>query len=102
MDKEYSAKKLRARYYDKIIEINVPIRFYWVDGEFDGIEFGPFEKPISKYQIHLIYEALDTIQRLMGGDDFIVNDETKHKAERRKTPIPDTFIKAFRKREKQE
>ena len=28
--------------YSRVIQVNVPTRFYWYDEGFDGIEFGPF------------------------------------------------------------
>ena len=89
-----SAHKLRSRtgYYTKIIEILVPTRFYWdEDGEFDGIEFGPFNRPVSRYQIGLIYQALDVISELMGVE-LEIHELPKHK---RKTPVPDAFLRAF-------
>ena len=30
--------KLRSHNYSKVIEFNIPIRFYWVDNKFDGME----------------------------------------------------------------
>lgn len=94
--KRMDARKLPSRTgaYSKIIEILVPTRFYWdEDGEFDGIEFGPFDRPVSRYQIGLIYEALDVISELMGVD-LEIHDLPKHK---RKTPMPDAVLRAFKK-----
>ena len=94
--KRMSARKLRSRTgaYSQIIEILVPTRFYWdEDGEFDGIEFGPFERPVSRYQIGLIHEALSVIYEAMGIEPEI-HEKTK---DRRKTPIPDAFLRAFKK-----
>ena len=93
--KRMSARKLRSRTgaYSKIIEILVPTRFYWdEDGEFDGIEFGPFNRPISRYQIGLIYQALDVISELMGVE-LEIHELPKHK---RKTQVPDAFLRAFK------
>ena len=95
--REMAAQKVRSKYYDKIIQVNVPVRFYWAEGEFDGIEFGPFEKPVSQYQIHLIFEALTEIQEIMGTEPRIASQrKTKQK---KPTQIPQAFINAFKKKE---
>ena len=89
------ARKIPSKFYAKIIEVNTPIRFYWVGDDFDGIEFGPINRPLSRYQIRLLYEALDTICKLMGIEPEI-HDATKHK---RVTPIPDYIMRAFKEKE---
>ena len=98
--KRMAARKLRSRsgYYSKIIEVLVPTRFYWdEDGEFDGIEFGPFNRPVSRYQIGLIYQALSVIYEAMGVEPHI-HRVTKDK---RKTSIPNAILRAFKDDDKE-
>jgi len=93
--KRMTARKLRSRtgYYSKIIEILVPTRFYWdEDGEFDGIEFGPYHQTVSRYQLGLVDEALLVIGELMG----IETERPRIIKSRRKLPIPNAFMKAFK------
>ena len=96
--KKMIAHKIPSKFYTKIIEVNTPIRFYWAGDDFDGIEFGPINRPLSRYQIRLLYEALDTICRLMGiePNKLYISEETKHK---RKTPMPDYILRAFKDKE---
>ena len=55
-------RKVRSKTgYDEIIEVLCPIRFYWIDGKFDGIELGPFGDKLTRYQYRLITRLLDTI-----------------------------------------
>ena len=68
-------RKIRSRNYKKIIEVTAPIRFYWSEDGFDGVEFGPFDEKISKYQIKLIHEILNQMLKLADfppGDDLSV------------------------------
>ena len=55
-----AARKVRSRSgaYTKIIEISVPVRFYWVEDEYDGLEFGPIPEGTSKHQLSLIFDVL--------------------------------------------
>ena len=38
---------IQTENYDEVIEICVPVRFYWKDGEFDGIEAGPLTESMQ-------------------------------------------------------
>jgi len=94
--REKAAQKIRSRHYDKIIQVNVPVRFYWAEGEFDGIEFGPFERPVPRYQVRLVYEALGEIQEIMGTEPRI--SAQRKTAQKKPVQIPQVYIDAFRKR----
>jgi len=59
------ARKVRSKNYPKVIEVNVPVRFYWSEDKFDGVEFGPVPSGITKYQRSLILTALRQIGVLM-------------------------------------
>ncbi|MEE9569001.1 MAG: hypothetical protein V3W37_06410 [Candidatus Binatia bacterium] len=49
--------------YGKILQVNVPVRFYWdTNGEFDGVEFGPFDKPMLPWEEAWIEQCLDALQ----------------------------------------
>ena len=75
-------RKLRSKTgYKEIIEVNVPIRFYWTENGFDGVELGPFDEKISRYQSKLLYHLLDRISEFMEKEE--------------KEPIPTSFLKAF-------
>lgn len=47
--------------YVKIIEINAPIRFYWTENGFDGIEVTFNSKLFTPHQSKLFDEVLDAI-----------------------------------------
>lgn len=98
--KEMSAQKIRSKYYDQIIQVNVPVRFYWAEGEFDGIEFGPFQKPVPRYQVRLIYEALAEIMEIMETEPKIDNVRLPQRKARQEKPIkiPQVYIDAFREK----
>jgi len=51
-------RKKRSQIYSTIIEVGVPVRFYWSDGEYDGFEFGPL-CGCSKHQIGLLKTVID-------------------------------------------
>jgi len=95
-DSMKTAQKIRSKTgaYSLIIQINVPIRFYWdTDNNFDGIEFGPFERPVPRYQLKLIDEALDAMCKLMG-----IEPEIKEQSKSANIKIPKPFLDAFKKK----
>ncbi len=47
--------------YDEVIEIRVPIRFYWKNGEFDGIEAGPFTERLQEWQEAMFTRCLEAV-----------------------------------------
>ena len=99
--KEMAAQKVRSKYYDKIIQVNVPVRFYWAEDGFDGIEFGPFMKPVPQYQIHLITDALTEIMKLMETEPTIHEASCSQRKTKQNKPtqIPQVYIDAFKKEE---
>lgn len=46
--------------YRQIIELRVPIRFYWHEKGFDGIDIGPCEG-LTRYQSRLMDKILEAI-----------------------------------------
>lgn len=82
--------------YDKIIQINVPIRFYWADGKFDGIEIGPIPDGTTAYQHRLIREVTNQIMALMELAHNCIKyiEELTPKAD-----IPQAFLEAFDNKE---
>ena len=56
--------------YREIIQVNVPIRFYWnSDKTFDGIEFGPFNKDLMPWELDMMNQCLGAIKPAMGEKD---------------------------------
>ncbi len=47
--------------YDEVIEIRVPVRFYWKDGGFDGIEAGPFTETLQEWQEVMFLKCLAAV-----------------------------------------
>lgn len=48
--------------YGEIIEIRVPVRFYWnPDGSFDGVEFGEFKTELQEWEVVMIDKCLKAI-----------------------------------------
>lgn len=95
--------KLRSKNYEKVIEVNVPIRFYWVHDGFDGFEFGSLEK-CSKYQIGLLRKIINQLafehQCGIVADYMLHNHKEEwlgllDKIESETEGIPQSFIKAF-------
>lgn len=47
--------------YVEVIEIRVPIRFYWADDGFDGIEFGEFKSELLPWQEDMVSRCLSAL-----------------------------------------
>jgi len=96
---EMAAQKIKSKHYDKIIQVNVPIRFYWAEDGFDGIEFGPFKTPVSRYQTRLITEALIEIGECMESIPRVYKTSCHQRKARQNKPIriPQVYLNAFRK-----
>jgi len=58
MDSIISSKQSVSGYRE-IIEVTVPVRFYWTDDGFDGIEFGPFPRELFPWEMELINRCLE-------------------------------------------
>jgi hypothetical protein len=53
--------------YSEVIEIRVPIRFYWnEDNSFDGIEFGEFHSSLLPWQEDMMQRCLNAIKPAIG------------------------------------
>lgn len=52
---------LKTKNYKEIIQVNVPIRFYWDEVGFDGIEFGPFKEELLPWQDEMLLQCLDAV-----------------------------------------
>ncbi len=53
--------------YREIIQVNVPVRFYWnPDKTFDGIEFGPFKLGLMSWEEDMMNECLNAVKPAMG------------------------------------
>lgn len=75
---------IRSRVYSRVIQVDIPIRFYWNgDDSFDGVEFGPIPKKTSTHQRKLLFEVLGRLH--LEPMDTI-----------KSTPIPEVYLKAFK------
>lgn len=83
-------RKLRSHSgaYKQVIEVRVPVRFYWAEDGFDGVEFGPL-RGLNKYQHSLIRAIVNEFMELMKAQSVT---EADCKAV---TKVPDIFKKAF-------
>ncbi len=45
--------------YKEVIEIRVPVRFYWNEEGFDGIEFGEFRTVLQPWEEDMVNRCLD-------------------------------------------
>ena len=53
---------IQTTHYKEVIEIRVPVRFYWnPDGSFDGIELGEFKTPLLPWQEDMIELCLEAV-----------------------------------------
>ena len=54
---------IQTENYKEVIEIRVPIRFYWnKDDSFDGIEFGEFKTTLLPWQETMVNMCLEAIK----------------------------------------
>ena len=51
--------------YKEVIEIRVPVRFYWDEEGFDGIEIGKFESELLPWQETMLDKCLEAIAPAM-------------------------------------
>lgn len=52
--------------YKEVIEVRVPIRFYWKeDGSFDGVEFGEFKTKLQSWEEDMLGLCLDVFEPLI-------------------------------------
>jgi len=82
-------RKIPSKNYDEVIEVLCPIRFYWVNGDFDGVELGPLPPDLPKSERRLITHLCKSLP-LSGGKTYFLSKRRKSH-----TKVPDVFIKAF-------
>jgi len=55
---------IQTKNYKEVIEIRVPVRFYWnQDGSFDGIEFGEFKTTLQSWEEEMISKCLEAVMQ---------------------------------------
>jgi len=47
--------------YKEVIEIRVPVRFYWDEDGFDGVEFGEFKTTLQPWEEDMVDRCLEAI-----------------------------------------
>lgn len=62
-------ESIPTKNYSEVIQINVPVRFYFVDGTFDGIEVGPFTEELMPWQQEMFDRVLSATKNGMGVED---------------------------------
>jgi len=56
--------------YKEVIEIRVPVRFYWnEDDSFDGIEFGEFKTVLQEWEEDMVRRCLEAIVTSLDNED---------------------------------
>ena len=58
---EIEVASIPTRNYKEVIEIRVPVRFYWDEEGFDGIEFGEFKELLQLWQEDMLKRCLEAI-----------------------------------------
>lgn len=62
-------ESIQTEYYSEVIQVNVPVRFYFKDKEFDGIEMGEFTAPLMPWQEDMMGRVLDAVATGIGHED---------------------------------
>lgn len=100
-------KRLRSKHYPIIIEVKVPIRFYWNSEDlkdYDGFEFGSLEG-CSHHQLKLLDHIINELWYQMNCTKFFKYMKKHHRAELEvlldhmdadELGIPKEFLDAFR------
>lgn len=69
-------ESLQTKGYKEVIQVNVPIRFYWnPDGTFDGIEIGEFNEDLTAWEQDMLDQVLNAMKPAMGIPKSEVEDE---------------------------
>lgn len=69
MTNEIEVASIPTTEYGEVIEIRVPIRFYWdKDKTFDGIEFGPFQSKMQEWQEDMLTRCLEAVSKGIEND----------------------------------
>ncbi len=97
-------RKLRSKNYKQVIEIQVPVRFYWATEGYDGFEFGPLDG-CSRNQLRLLDKVTDQLFFDQQCANVAKYMRENHKEEWRAlldrieaevSNIPQTFFDAFK------
>jgi len=60
---EVASIPIKGDAYSEIIEVRVPIRFYWChNGDFDGIEIGPFKASLLPWSEQMVDRCLEAVK----------------------------------------
>lgn len=99
-----SIRQVRTKGYKRVIEIAVPVRFFWDNESYDGFEFGPLDK-CSNYQLKLFKDVVRQLSREHEALTIVEYMATHHKDEwqailnkidAESSGIPQTFLDAFK------
>ena len=74
-------RKLKNKQYPLVIEVNAPIRFFWTEKGFDGIDVCLNHKLFTSYQSDLLHLVFDEIGKAVVNNPGI--------------DVPAVFKKAF-------
>jgi hypothetical protein len=97
-------RKFHSKEYDQIIEVNVPIRFYWVNNEYDGLEFGSLDK-CSRYELKLLDIIIDQLFLAQNNSNIVeyLKEHDKEKLadilkdiQAEQLKVPKEFLDAFK------
>ncbi len=66
---EVEVASIPTKNYKEVIEIRVPVRFYWDEEGFDGIEFGEFKSTLMPWQEAMANKCLEAIKPALHGSD---------------------------------
>ena len=95
--------KTHSKYYKQIIEIKVPVRFYWTEDGYDGFEFGSLEG-CSKYQVKILDDVIKQLCTQQNNSAIIEYLKEHYKDKLRdivnlidsdKLKVPKEFLDAF-------
>lgn len=95
--------KRHSKNYSKVIEVNMPVSFYWDENEYDGFEF--MVANCSKYQLNLVHELGNFLNYQMYCSKLFEYMKINHLTELTKIiedmdserlGIPKSFIDAFK------
>ena len=64
--KDMDIESIATKNYSEIIQVNVPTRFYFANGKFDGVEFGAFTEELMPWQEDMIKRCLEAIKSSLG------------------------------------
>lgn len=95
--------KLRSKVYNKIIQVNIPITFYWNDDDYDGYEF--YVGECTSYERRLLRDVFDELEFIHGCALIAEYMRDNHNEEWKKimdmidaesAGVPQEFIDAFK------